>query len=169
MRAAVVGKRAGPELGRTRMCSTHAASQHGRLRRLAPAFAGSRVSLAGSLRAVSARAACEGGPAVPDVSSCAPAGVRLWVALDVHKRSIVAATLPPVGGRPEIIRVEHTRKAIGRLIDQLGGPGGLAVADEAGPAGWGPQRVVGGVGGGGGGIAPPPGAGGARGRGQNRP
>ena len=30
---------------------------------------------------------------MPDVSSCAPADVRLWVALDVHKLSIVAATL----------------------------------------------------------------------------
>jgi transposase len=83
---------------------------------------------------------------VPDVSSCAPAGVRLWVALDVHKRSIVAATLPPVGGRPEIIRVEHTRKAIGRLIDQLGGPGGLAVAYEAGPTGWALKRRLDGLG-----------------------
>ena len=45
---------------------------------------------------------------MPDVSSCAPADVRLWVALDVHKLSIVAATLPPSGGRPEIIRVENT-------------------------------------------------------------
>jgi hypothetical protein len=65
---------------------------------------------------------------VPDVSSCAPAEVRLWVALDVHKLSIVAATLPPAGGRPEIIRIEHTPKAIRRLIAQLGGPAGLAVA-----------------------------------------
>jgi hypothetical protein len=32
---------------------------------------------------------------MPDVSSTAPAQVRLWVALDVHKHSIVAATLPP--------------------------------------------------------------------------
>src|SRR3954453_21637509 len=86
-------------------------SQHGRLRRLALAFAGARVSLAGSLRAVSARAASEGGPAVPDVSSCAPVEVRVWVALDVHKRSIVAATLPPVGGRPEIVRIENAPTA----------------------------------------------------------
>lgn len=79
---------------------------------------------------------------MPDVSSCAPAVVRLWVALDVHKRSIVAATLPPFGGRPEIIRIEHTAKAIRRLIDRLGGPEGLAVAYEAGPTGWALKRLL---------------------------
>ena len=35
---------------------------------------------------------------MPDVSSTAPADVRLWVALDVHKHSIVAATLPAAAG-----------------------------------------------------------------------
>jgi transposase len=73
---------------------------------------------------------------VPDVSSNAPADVRLWVALDVHKFSIVAATLPPVGGAPEVQRIETTEKAIRRLIDRLGGPDGLAVAYEAGPGGF---------------------------------
>lgn len=79
---------------------------------------------------------------MPDVSSCAPAVVRLWVALDVHKRSIVAATLPLSGGRPEILRIEHTAKAIRRLIEQLGGPQGLAVAYEAGPTGWALKRLL---------------------------
>jgi hypothetical protein len=37
---------------------------------------------------------------VPDVISNQPADVRLWVSLDVHKLSIVAATLPPTGGQP---------------------------------------------------------------------
>ena len=64
---------------------------------------------------------------VPDVSSCAPDVVRLWVALDVHKFSIVAATLPPAGGTPEVQRIETTEKAIRRLIGRLGGPDGLAV------------------------------------------
>jgi hypothetical protein len=50
--------------------------------------------------------------------------VRLWVSLDVHKLSIVAATLPPAGGAAEVHRVETTEKAIRRLIDRLGGPGG---------------------------------------------
>src|SRR6516165_3433663 len=72
---------------------------------------------------------------MPDVSSTAPLDVRLWVALDVHKLSIVAATLPPQGGRPEISRIETTEKAIRRFITKLGGPDGLAVSYEAGP-GW---------------------------------
>lgn len=45
---------------------------------------------------------------MPDVSSHAPADVRLWVALDVHKVSIVAAILPPAGGPPELQRIETT-------------------------------------------------------------
>ena len=42
---------------------------------------------------------------MPDVSSTAPEPVRLWIALDVHKHSIVAATLPPTGGTPELQRI----------------------------------------------------------------
>ena len=61
---------------------------------------------------------------MPDVSSTAPAQVRLWVALDVHKHSIVAATLPPTGGAPQVQRIENTERAIRRLIDRLGWPGG---------------------------------------------
>jgi transposase len=83
---------------------------------------------------------------VPDVSSCAPVEVRVWVALDVHKRSIVAATLPPVGGRPEIARIENAPTAIRRLIAQLGGRDGLAVAYEAGPTGWALKRLLDGLG-----------------------
>jgi transposase len=56
--------------------------------------------------------------------------------LDVHKLSIVAATLPPVGGAPEVQRIETTEKAIRRLVDRLGGPDGLAVWHEAGPGGF---------------------------------
>lgn len=73
---------------------------------------------------------------MPDVSSTAPADVRLWVALDVHKLSIVAATLPASGGRPEIYRIETTERAIRRFVDRLGGPDGLAVCYEAGPGGF---------------------------------
>jgi transposase len=79
---------------------------------------------------------------VPDVSSNAPADVRLWVALDVHKFSIVAATLPPAGGTPELHRIETTAKAIGRFVDRLGGPAGLAVAYEAGPGGFDLLRLL---------------------------
>jgi hypothetical protein len=60
---------------------------------------------------------------MPDVISTQPADVRLWVSLDVHKLSIVAATLPPVGGQPEVAQIETTRAAIRRFIERLGGPG----------------------------------------------
>jgi transposase len=80
---------------------------------------------------------------MPDVSSTAPKQVRLWVALDVHKHSIVAATLPPVGRSPQVQRIENTERAIRRLIDRLGGPDGLAVAYEAGPCGYDLLRLLG--------------------------
>jgi transposase len=80
---------------------------------------------------------------MPDVSSNAPADVRLWVALDVHKLSIVAAILPPTGGQPEVQRIETTRVAIRRFIERLGGAEGLAVCYEAGPGGFDLLRVLG--------------------------
>lgn len=83
---------------------------------------------------------------MPDVSSTAPVDVRLWVALDVHKHSIVAATLPAAGGDPQVQRIENTQRAIARLIDRLGGPAGLTVAYEAGPCGYDLLRLLGRVG-----------------------
>lgn len=80
---------------------------------------------------------------MPDVSSTAPEQVRLWVALDVHKHSIVAATLPPAGGVAQVQRIENTERAIVRLIGRLGGPEGLAVAYEAGPCGYDLLRLLG--------------------------
>jgi transposase len=83
---------------------------------------------------------------VPDVSliapAPAPADVRLWVSLDVHKFSIVAATLAPSGGKPEVSRIETTERAIRRFIDRLGGPAGLAVCYEAGPGGFALWRLL---------------------------
>ncbi len=79
---------------------------------------------------------------MPDVSSIAPEQVRLWASLDVHKHSIVAATLPPVGGTPELQRIENTERAIRRFIDRLGGPDGLAVSYEAGPCGFDLLRLL---------------------------
>lgn len=80
---------------------------------------------------------------MPDVTaSIAPADVRLWVSLDVHKLSIVAATLPPVGGKPEVCRIETTERAIRRFVDRLGGPEGLAVCYEAGPGGYALWRLL---------------------------
>jgi hypothetical protein len=68
---------------------------------------------------------------MPDVISTAPAQVKTWVALDVHKLSIVAATLPATGGTAEVVAIENTERAIRRLIGRLGGPAGLAVCYEA--------------------------------------
>jgi transposase len=79
---------------------------------------------------------------MPDVSSTAPAQVRLWVALDVHKHSIVAATLPPTGGVPQVQRIENSERAIRRLVGRLGGPEGLAVCYEAGPCGYDLLRLL---------------------------
>jgi transposase len=79
---------------------------------------------------------------MPDVSSKAPAAVRLWVSLDAHKLSIVAATLPPTGGEPVVQRIETTEKAIRRLVERLGGPEGLAVCYEAGPGGFELYRLL---------------------------
>jgi transposase len=79
---------------------------------------------------------------MPDVISNAPADVRLWVALDVHKLSIVAAILPPAGGKPDVQRIETTEKAIRRFIAKLGGLEGLAVSYEAGPGGFALWRLL---------------------------
>jgi len=49
----------------------------------------------------------------------APAEARLWVALDLHELSIAAAPLPPAGGRPDVVAIETTEKAIRRFIDRL--------------------------------------------------
>jgi transposase len=74
---------------------------------------------------------------MPDVTPCLhPGEVRRWVAIDQHKFSIVAATLPPDGGKPEVVRIETTERAIRRFIDKQGGPVGLSVCYEAGPGGF---------------------------------
>ena len=83
---------------------------------------------------------------MPDVSSTAPAEVCLWVALDVHKFSIVAATLPAVGGVAEVQQIETSPAAIRRFIQRLGGPAGLAVCYEAGPGGYELLRLLSGLG-----------------------
>jgi transposase len=79
---------------------------------------------------------------MPDVISTASADVRLWVSLGVHKLSIVAATLPPAGGQPEVQQIETTRAAVRRFIERLGGPEGLAVCYEAGPGGFDLLRLL---------------------------
>jgi transposase len=79
---------------------------------------------------------------MPDVSSTAPTDVRRWVALDVHKLSIVAAMLPATGGQAELHRIETTERAIRRFVGRLGGPDGLAVCYEAGPGGFDLLRLL---------------------------
>ncbi|HEY2653095.1 MAG TPA: IS110 family transposase [Solirubrobacteraceae bacterium] len=66
----------------------------------------------------------------------------MWVSIDQHKLSIVAATLPPSGGQPELHRIETTERAIRRFIERLGGPEGLAVCYEAGPGGFDLLRLL---------------------------
>ncbi len=68
--------------------------------------------------------------------------LRMWGALDVHTLSIVAATLPAIGGQPDVCQIETTRVAIRRCIDRLGGPEGRAVSDQAGPGGSDLLRVL---------------------------
>jgi transposase len=60
--------------------------------------------------------------------------------------SIVAATLPAAGGRPEVCRIETTEKAIRRFVDRLGGADGLAVCYEAGPGGFALWRLLSAIG-----------------------
>jgi transposase len=80
---------------------------------------------------------------VPDVSSNASvATTRIWVALDVHKNAITAALLPAEGRELELVQLEHSEKAIRRLIRRLGGPRGLAVCYEAGACGYDLYRLL---------------------------
>ena len=83
---------------------------------------------------------------MPDVSSAAPIEVSTWVAIDQHKLSLVAATLPASGGQPEVVRLENTERAIRRFIERLGGGDGLAVAYEAGPGGYELHRLLSSIG-----------------------
>jgi hypothetical protein len=80
---------------------------------------------------------------MPDVTPCLhPGVVRRWVSFDQYKFSIVAAVLPPDGGKPEVCRIETTEKAIRRFIDKQGGPAGLSVCYEAGPGGFALWRLL---------------------------
>jgi transposase len=80
---------------------------------------------------------------MPDVTPCLhPGQVRRWISFDHHKFSIVAAVLPPDGGKPEVQRIETTEKAIRRFIEKQGGPEGLSVCYEAGPGGFALWRLL---------------------------
>jgi transposase len=80
---------------------------------------------------------------MPDViASIARDEVRRWASIDQHKFSIVAAVLPPDGGKPEVCRIETTERAIRRFIDKQGGPAGLSVCYEPGPGGFALWRLL---------------------------
>jgi transposase len=81
---------------------------------------------------------------MPDVTSLTPAAVRMRCALDVHKRSIVAAYEPedPRDGGLELVEIENTERALRRLVRRLGGRQGLVVCYEAGPCGFAPYRLL---------------------------
>ena len=64
------------------------------------------------------------------------------VAIDQHKLSLVAATMPASGGTLEVVRLENTERAVRRSIEKLGGRQGLAVCYEAGPGGYQRQRLL---------------------------
>ena len=83
---------------------------------------------------------------MPDVSSKTLAETTSWVALDVHKLTIVAGVLPAHGGEVELHQIENTERALRRLVRRLGGPAGLAVCYEAGPCGYDPLRLLAGMG-----------------------
>jgi transposase len=70
--------------------------------------------------------------------------VRMRCALDIHKRSIVAAYEPedPREGALELVEIENTERAVRRLVRRLGGPEGLVVCYEAGPCGYAPYRLL---------------------------
>jgi transposase len=83
---------------------------------------------------------------VSDVSSLAPGVARTFVAIDVHKNSLVVAVLAASGGVPDVERLENSERALRRFIARLGGPQGLAVAYEAGPGGFALYRLLTGLG-----------------------
>ena len=81
---------------------------------------------------------------MPDVTSTAPTEVRGRCALDIHKRSIVAAYEPedPRDGTLELIAIANSERALRRLVRRLGGPQGLGVCYEAGPCSFAPYRLL---------------------------
>lgn len=85
---------------------------------------------------------------MPDVSSKAPAEVRMRAALDVHKRTIVCASQPddPRAGELRVQEIPNSERAIRALVKRLGGPAGLVVCYEAGPCGYDLYRLLSAIG-----------------------
>ena len=79
---------------------------------------------------------------MPDVNSNAPVVTSSWIALDVHKNSITAAVFAEASGEIGVTQLEHSEKAIRRLLKRLGKPESLAVCYEAGPCGYELYRLL---------------------------
>jgi len=85
---------------------------------------------------------------MPDVSSRAPAVVRVRAALDVHKRTIVCASQPddPRAGELRVQEIPNSERAVRALVRRLGGPEGLVLCYEAGPCGFDLFRLLSAIG-----------------------
>lgn len=82
-----------------------------------------------------------------DVTSNASAKtVRVFVALDVHKKAIIAALLPAAGGQPELVQLGNEEKPVRRFVKRLGDPCRVAVCYEAGPCGYDLYRLLSSIG-----------------------
>ena len=65
------------------------------------------------------------------------------VGLDVHKATVVAATLPPTADRPtQTVRIENCPKAIDRLVQRFPDREGVVFVYEAGPCGYQVHRQI---------------------------
>lgn len=60
----------------------------------------------------------------PNPARAYPDPAVTYVALDVHKLSIVAGVLRPGARQAEIVPLENTERAIRRFLRRLGEPGG---------------------------------------------
>ena len=61
---------------------------------------------------------------MPDVTPCLhPGQVRRWISFDQHKFSIVAAVLPPDGGKPEVVPDRDDREGDPPVHRQAGRAG----------------------------------------------
>jgi len=65
------------------------------------------------------------------------------VGLDVHKATVVAATLPPTADRPtQTVTIENSPKAIERLVQRAPADGRVIFVYEAGPCGYQVHRQI---------------------------
>jgi transposase len=67
-----------------------------------------------------------------------------FIGLDAHKRTITAAILRPGSRKPELITLDNTEKTLARFVraQQKAAGGPLRACYEAGPLGFGLQRML---------------------------